>query len=86
MNKRTTHLHKYERAVLGKNNYVVFRCILPNCAHYISKELVKGKICLCNRCNEPMIMDTRASNMQKPHCKPCIRPNDDVAALAELFK
>jgi hypothetical protein len=64
------HLHKYERVTLGKS-YVVYRCQLPGCAHYIRKELVKGKKCICNRCLQPMILDSFAMQFVKPHCRAC---------------
>ena len=65
------HLHKYERIRLGTGDYVVFRCQFPQCSHYIRAELAKGKVCLCNRCNNPMVLDTAAMQLQKPHCKSC---------------
>jgi hypothetical protein len=84
--KTTAHLHKYERITLGKN-YVVFRCILPQCSHYVRKELAKGKACLCNRCNNAMVLDTQAMSYQKPHCKSCTEHRDSsIDKLKELFK
>ena len=72
---------------LGKGDYVIFRCILPNCNHYIRAELAKGKECLCNRCSHPMKLDTRAMRLQKPHCISCIEHRDEgIDTLAELFK
>ncbi len=66
------HIHRYERAILGKNNYVVYKCNLPDCNHYISEKLIKGKRSLCNRCGDQMIMDSRAMKLVKPHCINCI--------------
>jgi len=72
------HIHRYEKVYLGKKrDYEVFRCNLPNCTHYLRKELVKDKISLCNRCGEPMVMDTRAMQLMKPHCVPCIERRQD---------
>jgi hypothetical protein len=82
------HLHKYERVRLGaKGSYVVFRCILPGCPHYIRKELAAGKACLCNRCNSPMVLDSRAMSLQKPHCNACVkRISNAVEKLTDLFR
>lgn len=67
------HIHRYEKTILGKNNYVVFRCNLPNCAHYVNSKLVEGKITLCNRCGEEMILDKRAMKFVKPYCVNCVK-------------
>lgn len=70
----TKHLHRYERAFLGKKGtYEVFRCNLPECTHYLPKRLVKGKLSICNRCGGELIMDTRSMNLEKPHCVDCIQ-------------
>ncbi len=83
---KTQHLHKYEQIALGRKNYRVFRCLLPNCAHYIGFNLAKGKECVCNRCDSPMILDARAMRLQKPHCLLCVnRKDNSITKLAELF-
>lgn len=64
------HIHKYQRAKLGKN-YVVYRCILPDCGHYIRRELAEGKLSICNRCGEVMTMGKLQINLAKPHCNEC---------------
>lgn len=73
MAKAPKHLHRYEKVQLGKNGYTVFRCNLPGCSHYIRKELAKNKLCECNRCGEPMILDSAAMLLKKPHCAKCIQ-------------
>lgn len=68
------HLHRYERAFLGKKGtYEVFRCNLSDCTHYLPKRLAKGKRSICNRCGGELIMDTRSMNLEKPHCVDCIQ-------------
>jgi hypothetical protein len=74
MTKNPKHFHKYERVILGKNNYTVFRCILPHCTHYVREELASGKICLCNRCDEPMQLDGKMMKLRFPHCHDCTKP------------
>jgi hypothetical protein len=74
MTKKQTHIHKYERVILGKNNYTVFRCILPFCSHYIREELAAGKACQCNRCGKEMTLDSKAMKLRFPHCHNCTRP------------
>ena len=65
------HIHRYQRGKLGNNGYIIYKCNLPTCNHYISKDLVSGKLCLCNRCGDEMIMDREAMTLAKPHCKDC---------------
>lgn len=87
MPKKYDHFHKYERLQLGSKGYVIFRCRRPDCSHTIRKELVKGKIAACNRCDEPFIMTAHEMRMQLPHCKACTKRRDEIVdKLAELFK
>ena len=73
MTPKMNHLHRYEKVILGKNNYTVFRCNLPLCNHYIREELAGGKLCLCNRCNEPMELDSKIMKLRLPHCHNCTK-------------
>ena len=46
--------HYYRRVRMGKDKkYVVFRCILPNCSHYVPKELAIGRQAVCWKCHRP---------------------------------
>ena len=72
------HTHRYERATLGKD-YVIFKCNLPGCTHYISKILAKGRMTLCNRCNEPMILNAAAMQFKKPHCLDCTKKKNEMS-------
>lgn len=73
------HTHRYERKVLGKNGYTVFRCNLPDCMHYIAATLAEGKKTICNRCGCEMILDKRAIKLEKPHCVDCIETKKSEA-------
>jgi hypothetical protein len=74
MAKKNSHIHKYERVILGKNNYTVFRCTLPQCSHYIRQELAGGKECICNRCKNVMHLDSKSMKLRFPHCHTCTSP------------
>lgn len=82
------HTHRYEKVILGKNNYVVFRCNLPNCNHYIAEKLALGKVTICNRCGFQMLLDKRAMRLTKPHCVDCIqvRKKDEHDKLLEFLE
>ena len=86
------HIHRYEKIILGKNGYVVFRCNLPDCSHYIAERLARGKKSICNRCGDEMVLDTRAMKLVKPHCVDCIEiktktnKHDDILEFLEEKK
>jgi uncharacterized paraquat-inducible protein A len=81
------HVHRYKKVNLGrsrgtKNNkdaYWVYRCMKPNCTHYIPIKLAEGQQCECNRCGMNMIITrvqlygSSQEPMTKPHCNACIR-------------
>lgn len=67
------HVHKYQRTTLGKN-YKIFKCMLPNCAHYIREELARNKLTICWRCGKTILIDYAAWMLEKPHCTDCKKP------------
>lgn len=81
------HVHRYERVNIGVNKeYIVYRCNLPKCSHYLTPELVKDKLTLCNRCGSEMIMDAFALSLAKPHCHDCTeRKNKNVDKIKDLI-
>jgi len=66
-------VHKYERIKLGNKGFEVFKCMHPNCPHYIRKELVIGRETICWRCGEEVPMTKPMARMKKPHCYMCTR-------------
>lgn len=71
------HVHRYRRAVLGKD-YVVYKCVLPDCTHYLSEQFIIGKKNLCWRCNEPHIITRK---LAKPHCVKCTKGFEDDSVV-----
>lgn len=70
------HIHRYEKAKIGKN-HVIYRCNLPGCTHYIDKNLVRGRLAICNRCGEAFVISIAASKLAKPHCDDCTKKKDE---------
>lgn len=66
-------IHKYERVRLGTKGFKVYKCVLPNCPHYIREELVAGKMTICWRCGAAIVMTKPMARMKKPHCYDCTR-------------
>lgn len=67
------HIHKLKRINIGTKSvpYKVYKCILASCSSYFPMKLIEGKIVLCNRCNEPMVMTKLAMTLALPHCLDC---------------
>lgn len=64
--------HKYQRARLGKK-YVIYRCMLPNCTHYVSEDLLQNRVAICWRCEEPFQITAELATLARPHCKACTK-------------
>lgn len=48
------------------------------CTHYVRLDMAENRICACNRCGEPMILDKKALMLAKPHCLNCTRVKDEA--------
>jgi hypothetical protein len=79
------HVHRYVKATLGRNKWPIYKCDLPDCSHYISAELVEGKFSICHRCGERFILDRKALELAKPHCRSCTekKVNPEAMQVAE---
>jgi hypothetical protein len=92
------HLHLYKRVDLRpkwkqiKNPdlppFLVFRCQKPACMHWIEVSLALNKICECNVCHNPMILDKETIKKARPRCSDCIvrKTKKEVTDLSELLK
>lgn len=80
------HTHRYERVDIGVNKeYIVYRCSLPDCHHYLPETLVVGKKTICWRCGAEFIL-TRNLLFKKPHCENCIERKIDDATKERVDK
>lgn len=71
-NKPGKHVHKYERVKMGKDkSFIVYKCALPGCTHYIQETFIQGKIALCWRCNEEFVIGAKVH--RKPLCPSCTK-------------
>lgn len=88
---KVKHIHQYQAVTLGKN-YRVYRCVRPDCSHYLPARLVFGKRSLCNRCGKEIEMDNFALSLDKPHCVTCTKKktkkgkeiHESIAAISEM--
>lgn len=66
--------HQYERTEVGKKGWIIYRCMLPNCSHYISEALIVGKISLCHGvCGGSVLytQDDLNQKLKRPMCSEC---------------
>ena len=74
--------HKYKRKRIGKDkDYIVYACVLPNCNHYITPELLEGKEFLCWRCGKANLAGVLTRNLAKPHCKACTKSKKEETLI-----
>ena len=88
MTKKIDHIHKYQRTTIGMKKYLIYRCMIPGCHHYIEAKLILNRISECWRCGNPFVIEKYASSLAKPHCANCIKsPKQDIVnKLAEIFE
>lgn len=84
--------HKYQRIKWGKNETIVWRCVLPECTHYVQDKFIFGKNTVCWNCGATCSMDALRCTRARPTCNNCINkkrkikeeettPLDDLNAL-----
>jgi hypothetical protein len=65
--KKETHIHKYKRITLSKRTGLqVFKCVAPICTHYVRRELAIGRVCICWKCGEELILNAENTQLAKP--------------------
>jgi len=82
-------IHKYELVELGSKGYKVYKCKLPNCRHFIQKELAVGRLSLCNGvCNSEVIItrDMVTRELKVPLCDDCREKRKNRRALVSAIK
>lgn len=72
---KINHIHKYERVEVGKKNWIIYRCTLPNCSHFLpTASLIVNKESLCwGLCGDVTIYTQEDFNqkLKKPMCGSC---------------
>lgn len=80
------HTHRYERVDIGvSKEYLVYRCTLPDCSHYLPESLVVGKKSICWRCGAEFVI-RKDLLFKKPHCEDCIERKTDETTKERLDK
>jgi hypothetical protein len=74
------HIHKYMRVKYGSKGYIIYKCTLPGCTHFVNERLILGRNAICWLCGNEF---TIRILHKKPHCDECIRPNRLTKELAQ---
>lgn len=83
-------IHRYRLVNLTRDpkkaKFLVYKCNLPDCSHYVRIDLAHNKAALCNKCDEPFILansiiyaNGRERPVVKPICAACKDPNRGYA-------
>jgi len=81
---KSDHIHKYQRVKWGKNKTIVWRCMLPNCQHYLHSDFIVGKVSICHGCGSQYVITLEKSHRAKPKCDDCLNPN--LKQIDDLLK
>lgn len=69
------HIHKYQREEAGKKGWVIYRCILQGCSHYLPvATMMIGKESLCHgTCDGNVIYSAEdfTQKLKRPMCAGC---------------
>lgn len=93
--KKNTHVHKYRRVLLGGTKVVrrdgrrylekcpgteVFKCMIPGCPHYLSRELAVGRDSVCWKCGETLTLNMENTTLKNPTHLYCRKTREDKVA------
>jgi hypothetical protein len=63
------HTHKYFRDDIGiKKSYIVYRCAVPDCYHYIPENQIIGRKSICFRCGDEFVVSHLLAKQTCPNC------------------
>lgn len=69
------HVHQYQGIVMGKNGNFLYKCMLPDCPHFLPvTELAIGRSSICwGGCGNVVTItpDMVGRKLQKPRCDNC---------------
>lgn len=83
--KQLHNTHKYEKVDLGREKpYLVYKCILPECTHYVPVHLAEGKASMCWRCGERHIVSKKTLLLKRPHCDDCTMTKREAEKIAPI--
>lgn len=81
------HQHKYKRILLSKRTgRYVYKCQIPGCSRFLSRELAVGEISTCWRCGGKLVLTMENTSLVKPTCLSCRGKLESVKLDGEEYK
>jgi hypothetical protein len=71
---KQNHVHKYELTTIGTKGYLIYKCTVPACVHYLNHILAIGRLCLCwGDCGLAVVIDKfmAQKEIKHPMCDSC---------------
>lgn len=59
--------------------YEIFRCMIPGCTHYKTREMAIGQKSICWNCGQEMILNMENTTLKKPTHEECRKVRVEVA-------
>lgn len=66
--KHVCTVHQYERSKVNKE---IYRCIHPQCTHYMNRAYLEGKLAICYGCKNPFKLTWQQLRNKRPVCEFC---------------
>lgn len=88
--KRAAHsgAHKYQRIKWKTRStgepYIIFKCMLKGCSHYVPRDLVVGNESICWKCGQPFQMNLSSTYLAKPHCPHCTEGKKGEPSVSDI--
>ena len=67
------HVHKYMKAGGKSGKRGIYMCKHAECMHNIHKDLLIGRLSICNVCGSEFVLDQIALKLKHPHCVKCTK-------------
>src|SRR6266498_1358996 len=82
--------HKYKRIKWKSREgsgepYIIFKCMLQGCTHYVPRDVVIGNETLCWKCGKAFQMTPASVYLAKPHCLSCTKGKKDRVSVEDVM-
>jgi hypothetical protein len=64
--------------------YYIFKCQIPGCTHFKSRDLVVGDESECWRCGNTFQMTYASTYLAKPHCPSCTENKKEGPSVKDV--
>lgn len=76
---------KWKSRVSAGDPYIIYKCMIPGCTHYVPRDLVVGNESICWKCGDSFQMSLATANLAKPHCLKCTKGKRGEASVDDVM-